>query len=1138
MGLRSSLLIAKRALTRRKAKNISAILAITLGVTLMVGIQITTDTLENSFLTGLLLDEGEVDIRVGNATGNYLAIEVQDNISELVPDGKIMPELTSRGPVMAGSQFEDSVQFAGIPSQYPEIFGDFYDWFTQEKMNISDYLTDNKSVLLSSNLAEDLDIEKDSQLPITLVTEFNNQSIILLPNGTGPPIPTPIFTVEQVNLSVVGLYDSNRPGIGAQYTGLLMSLKGLQDWLSLQDFSRNSNLVSSYLISFQSDHFNTRIDPDFLQEKLDFLNETLPVGLVNGETQQLFAASSPRLLFTEIIDLVFSFMSTFLNVLGLLIVLTGVLLITNVQLMSVEDREFQTGVLRAVGEKRRGIFVSMLSETLFQGVIGGIIGLGGGLIFGQVVALYIASLFETGQFSVRPVINQTIIIFSVLIGVALGILTGLLPALRASRVNVVEALRGIKIQFEEKSGRNLVLLSVLLVIGGTLILLTNGVFDDSLQYIWEIEGWDSLDEWRNILLGSAILFSGLGIILSSFIDRIKALNLTALVIWAAPVFLFVVAMGEGWISEFSGGPFNIDVFIIAIIEVVVGSVLIVGLNLSPLMRFLRRALMRIRGVKGVAQVAPALISSHKTRSTLTFAIFAVVLTLNVVVAALVATNLSSSIGQAETDSRGIDLFVSLNKPEVVLNDTSYTKLLFNVSDSITDVIGMKTFHSRTDFTKYIALKKPGSEGYNPSTDHLPLKFVELRSEQIRGNATSAGDENWRYDSFLGSFPDGVGELSSSSGGFFGPGFGGQSDDLEALELSKKAFDAFFNSSYTMAAYNVSFSLSSLSDFDIEDFSSFFESDLEDVEKLENENGSLIKNPIVFTDSLILPLGMQIFVPMNMTFSPSANRTEIVYQPFTIGGKFDRERTVGFALSGGGFSTRAIGEESDQSNFLGRIYIPERFSKYTNFFGEAGGASYSSRKLNQFDTFLIKTSYAFDDPRIEELAIKIENFTNTEEAGYRKLANDDFLVATTTSLYSEVEASLESTVQMTSFLTIYVNFGLIIGAVGMAVISVRNVSERKREIGMMRAIGFPRFQVMLAALLELLVLGFIGLIIGVVNGLLINVGFANMMEVPIVIPWDTLAAYLSLITLIGLLAGAIPGFIASRIPAAEALRYVG
>jgi hypothetical protein len=245
----------------------------------MVGIQITTDTLENSFLTGLLLDEGEIDIRVSNATGNYLPTEVQENISKLVPEGKIMAELTTRGPVMVGSQFEESARFAGVPTEFPEIFGEFYDWNTQEEMNIGNYLIDNRSVLLSSNLAEDLDIDKDAQLPITLLTEFNNLTIVFMPNGTGPPIPTPIFTVTQVNLSIVGLYDSNRPGIGAQYTGLLMAMHGLQDWVSLQDASRNTNLVSSYLVSFQSDHFNIHIDTDFLQNQLDSLNESLPVGI-------------------------------------------------------------------------------------------------------------------------------------------------------------------------------------------------------------------------------------------------------------------------------------------------------------------------------------------------------------------------------------------------------------------------------------------------------------------------------------------------------------------------------------------------------------------------------------------------------------------------------------------------------------------------------------------------------------------------------------------------------------------------------------------------------------------------------------------------------------------------------------------
>jgi putative ABC transport system permease protein len=188
--------------------------------------------------------------------------------------------------------------------------------------------------------------------------------------------------------------------------------------------------------------------------------------------------------------------------------------------------------------------------------------------------------------------------------------------------------------------------------------------------------------------------------------------------------------------------------------------------------------------------------------------------------------------------------------------------------------------------------------------------------------------------------------------------------------------------------------------------------------------------------------------------------------------------------------------------------------------------------------LIKTTLSFNDPELEEIAQAIETFTNTNDQGYRLIANDNFFFASSEIIYSRVETTLEMTNRITSFLQIYVSFGLVIGAVGMGIISVRNVAERKREIGMMRAIGFPRRQVMLSVLLELVVLGVIGLVIGVINGLLVSVGFANLLGNPIIIPWEQLGAYLSFIVLIAIGAGSIPAYVASRIPPAEALRYVG
>ena len=196
-------------------------------------------------------------------------------------------------------------------------------------------------------------------------------------------------------------------------------------------------------------------------------------------------------------------------------------------------------------------------------------------------------------------------------------------------------------------------------------------------------------------------------------------------------------------------------------------------------------------------------------------------------------------------------------------------------------------------------------------------------------------------------------------------------------------------------------------------------------------------------------------------------------------------------------------------------------------------------MTQYDSFAVKTIYQIDDPRVLDIAQKIEDFTNSDKPGsYLYLIHDKYLQASSVTIWSRIQSNLQAIIQITNFLQIYVSFGLIIGTLGMSVIAIRNVAERKREIGMMRAIGFPRSQVMLAVLLELFVLGTIGLVIGVSNGLLINFGLANLSNNTVVIPWNTIALYLGFIAFVAFLSGAIPGWIAARVPASDALRYTG
>ncbi len=1269
MGLKSSFLIAWRSLSRRKSKNLSAILAVTLGVTLLVGIQITTATLDNAFLAGLSQTQGEVDVKISNATmGGYLKIEDQTLMSNLAPEAVgIMPELTAQIPALVESQFDAKMSAAGVAVDYPEVFGSFYDWKTGNKIDLNSILNGNTSILLSSNQAEKLGITKDTSLPANLTTEFTNLTKTLIPpivplanwtlntnltsagyvlnssitnlslevqpvnfqgivmiyttecpnlnltdysyvniTATGSPNAAVILgfllddgttmtvanltnpsslntlsfslkpytnrtltgtcfltalslngtnakldineiafetsnqtgsqrlslvtyssNISRVDLQVVGVYDSNRPGIGSQYSGAVFRLEDLQSWLSLKDKNQDKDIISAFSIAYKGDHFAKEIDEDYLQAKVDHLNATIPKDIDpdTGEPVDIYQISSARLNFFDLASFFITIMSTMLTALGFLIMLTGVLLITNIQLMSVEDREFQTGVMRAVGDNRRGIFYSIMIENLFQGIIGGFLGLLGGLAFGQAVAAYLVGLFGTGQLSVQPIISETTIILSVMIGVILSIVTGIFPALRASQVRIVEALRGIQVKFKSKSSRNLVALGVLMAMLGIFVLLNNGNIDQETQAIWSIQGWDSLGEWRNLLIGFGFLTGGLGFILSRFIDRVKAFNIAAITLWAFPSFLFVYAMGN-WVKGITG--LSIDILILGIVEIIIGSILFVALNLPILMRGLRTILIKMRGAKGIGQFSPALISSHITRSTLTFAIFAIILTLNVLVASLIPTSLGTAT-QIEEESNGVDFTVFLSKPEAPILGTNYTQELYKIDDRITDVIGFKTFKPGTDFTKFVSLTDPKSDEFDYKTDLLPIGLGEFKPEQIRGNASSYLDNNWRYPAYISTFPDGIREFVVDD-----------MSDILVHELSKKSWDLLFNPQYEMAAYNVSSDLLSafsgegdISSLDLESGGGFGgdnEDPLADSEPLRDNTTRIIKNPIVFTDSFLLPVGLQIWIPMNASSEILPN-----YQAFTVGARLDSQRGGGFPLGGGlNFGSG----DQDFSSILGSVYLSGYWTNQTDYLGEANTEASTSRAPDQYDAFMVKTSLSVDDPQLEDIAQKIQEFTNTNKQGYRELAQDDFYVASTTLTYSSIETTLEMTDRIASFLQIYVTFGLVIGAVGMGVISVRNVSERKREIGMMRAIGFSRREVVVSVLFELVVLGIIGLFIGVINGLLISVGFANMQDVALVIPWQEIGIYLSIIVFIAIGSGSIPALVASRIPPAEALRYVG
>ena len=126
--------------------------------------------------------------------------------------------------------------------------------------------------------------------------------------------------------------------------------------------------------------------------------------------------------------------------------------------------------------------------------------------------------------------------------------------------------------------------------------------------------------------------------------------------------------------------------------------------------------------------------------------------------------------------------------------------------------------------------------------------------------------------------------------------------------------------------------------------------------------------------------------------------------------------------------------------------------------------------------------------------------------------------------------------------VYLGIGQIVGIAGMGIVTIRNVSERRQEIGVMRAIGYQRDMILKAFLLEASFVSLLGIALGVALGLALSHtlyiwgGFS--MSAPFVIPWIEILGVAGVAFLFTLISTLPPSRRASKLPPAEALRRIG
>jgi putative ABC transport system permease protein len=128
-----------------------------------------------------------------------------------------------------------------------------------------------------------------------------------------------------------------------------------------------------------------------------------------------------------------SFIEVATGVIGFLTLLGAGVGLMNIMLVSVNERTREIGLSKSLGATSRTIFMQFLLEAITICVLGGVVGVILGLILGNLIAVFVLES--------RFTLAVTWVIGGILFCTLIGLMAGLFPAYRASKLNPVDALR-------------------------------------------------------------------------------------------------------------------------------------------------------------------------------------------------------------------------------------------------------------------------------------------------------------------------------------------------------------------------------------------------------------------------------------------------------------------------------------------------------------------------------------------------------------------------------------------------------------------------------------------------------------------------------------------------------------------------
>jgi putative ABC transport system permease protein len=229
----------------------------------------------------------------------------------------------------------------------------------------------------------------------------------------------------------------------------------------------------------------------------------------------------------------------------------------------------------------------------------------------------------------------------------------------------------------------------------------------------------------------------------------------------------------------------------------------------------------------------------------------------------------------------------------------------------------------------------------------------------------------------------------------------------------------------------------------------------------------------------------------------------------------------------GIASQARGGFGSFGDFTPTVYVP------TDPYYQEAGPTATSAKQSHEQTAYRQTTLVAQPNQVSDTQERVEQYLNESSDATQVLGDVGITVQSTADLVDGIESVLTDIVRLVTGIGV---LALLVGAFGIANIMLVSVTERTKDIGIMKANGARNREIMGLFLTESVLLGMAGAAVGIPLGLGIGFVASTYAEVGFTVPYDwiLIASAMGIVT--GIISGLYPAWRAARVDPIDALRY--